>query len=232
MVGQLRGSGEGAGGGEPSALAGIVHTLGRARELGLIGPGPIERHVCHAMGFVTLIAPASPAAVLDLGSGAGLPGLVVAAMVRGAAVVLLEAGERRAAFLRAAAEELGMQDRVTVLHERAENAGRHPRWRETFDVVTARSFGVPAVTAECGAPFLGLGGVMVVSNPPAHPTSLSRAAPSGSTRWPAAGLEPLGLLPGRAESVDGFSFQVLTKPLPCSGRYPRRNGLPERKPIF
>lgn len=223
------------GGDGPGVLAGIERTLERGRELGLIGPGPVGRHIRHAMGFVELIRAVSPRKVLDLGSGAGLPGLVVATMLDGAAVVLLEAGARRASFLRAAAAELGMLSRVTVLHERAEEAGRVLRWRETFDAVTARSFGAPAVTAECGAPFVRVGGVMVVSNPPGQqppPPPTPQVELVGPPRWPAAGLETLGLLPGRVESVGGFSFQVLAKAAPCPDRYPRRSGLPERKPLF
>ena len=69
-----------------------------------------------------------------------------------ATVALLEANGRRAAFLRRAVERLGLGDRVTVLEERAEVCGRDAGLRAGFDGVLARSFGRPAVVAECAAP--------------------------------------------------------------------------------
>lgn len=205
-----------------------------ARELGLVGPGPIGRHMRHAVGFVRLVGPATPGSVLDLGSGAGLPGLVLAVMLPATEVVLLEARQRRAQFLERTVAELGLAGRVTVLHARAEEAGRSPRWREAFDVVTSRSFGPPAATAECGAPLVRVGGMVVVSNPPraGRRGQVSSADAREGPRWPAKGIQPFGLLPGREVSSEGFSFQVLRKATRCEDRYPRPNGVPARRLLF
>ena len=120
--------------------------------------GRIEPQLEHAEGFAAIAPPpgarrARPRLV-DLGSGGGLPGLVVAGGWPDATLVLLEANGRRAAFLRRAVERLGLGDRVTVLEERAEVCGRREGLRAGFDGVLARSFGRPAVVAECAAPLL------------------------------------------------------------------------------
>jgi hypothetical protein len=80
----------------------LYGVLVAAREAGFLGPGPIERHLRHARGFVDLgrmEADTESPRILDLGSGGGLPGLVVAGSWPEATVVLLEANERRAGLL-------------------------------------------------------------------------------------------------------------------------------------
>jgi 16S rRNA (guanine527-N7)-methyltransferase len=146
-------------------MAAVVPVLERGQALGLLGPAPVRQHVDHSVGF-TAGVDQPPERFLDLGSGGGVPGLVLALTWPGAQAVLLDAGERRCAFLRQAVDDLALGPRVTVVRERAELAGRDRRWRATFDLVVARSFGRPAVTAECGAPFLRVGGRLVVSEPP------------------------------------------------------------------
>ena len=96
---------------------------GGGRELGFFGPGPLEPQVRHARGFVVAARPLSVTAtprLVDMGAGGGLPGLVVAQGWPEASLVLLEANERRCAFLRRAVDQLELGDRVSVLQERAE----------------------------------------------------------------------------------------------------------------
>ncbi len=162
---------------------------------------------------------------MDLGSGGGLPGLVVAADWPGVTVTLLEANGRRAAFLRRAVERLGLEIRVSVLEERAEVSGRDPGSRAGFDGVLARSFGRPAVLAECAAPLLKAGGWLLVSEPP-------RATDDGQApRWPAEPLRQLGLEPAEVIHED-FEYRILRQRELCPDRFPRRNGVPAKKPLF
>ena len=143
--------------------------LAEARALGFLGPGPLDPQVRHAQGFAAIarrLSGRGPVRLVDLGSGGGLPGLVVATEWPEAAVALLEANGRRAAFLRRAVERLDLEGRVSVLEERAEVCGREPGLRAGFDGVLARSFGRPAVLAECAAPLLRVGGWLLVSEPP------------------------------------------------------------------
>ena len=100
------------------------------------------------------------------------------------------------------------------------------------DLVVARSFGPPAVTAECGAPFLKAGGLLVVSEPP-----VSVGSPSGDQgsvqpeRWPGAALEQLGLRPVQLVG-EPFAYQLLVQQRLCPTRFPRRTGVPTKRPLY
>jgi 16S rRNA (guanine527-N7)-methyltransferase len=212
----------------PSVLREV---LNEARDFGFLGPGPVETHIQHAEGFVALVRRHSPAAsgarFLDLGSGGGLPGLVLAMMWPSCSLVLLDAAIRRTEFLRQAVIRCGLEDRVDVITDRAEVAGRDPQLRCHFDGVVVRSFGPPAVVAECAAPFLKLGGHVIVSEPPESPDGGLGAA----IRWESPALSQVGLEP--IEFVrDSFGYQVLRQREICPDRFPRRNGVPAKHPLF
>jgi 16S rRNA (guanine527-N7)-methyltransferase len=158
---------------------------------------------------------------MDLGSGGGVPGLALALALRRSNWVLLDGSATRSTLLAEAVRRLGMDDRVTVIGVRAEDAGRGPL-RGSFDGVLARSFAAPAVTAECAAPFLRLGGILVVAEPPGEPLG---------GRWDPDGLAFLGL---RTElrSQAGTAWQSFRQVAPCPSRYPRRVGVPAKRPLF
>jgi hypothetical protein len=167
--------------------------------------------------------PAGEGRVLDLGSGGGLPGLVVATERPGLELTLLEARQRASQFLREAVGSLGLNG-VVVVEARAEEAARRPDLREAFDGVLSRSFGPPAVTAECAVGFLQPGGRLVVSEPPAD------EGPS-SCRWPIDGLGELGFGPPVPGGGPSGSFVVLEK-LRGDERWPRRVGIPTKRPLW
>lgn len=181
----------------------------------------MEAHVDHAAAFEAA-AGAPPATLLDLGSGGGVPGLVLACRWPATDVVLLDAGERRTAFLTEAVDALGLGERVVVRRARAEDAGRDPALRARFDVVTARSFGPPSVTAECGAPFLHAGGVLLVAEPP----------DAADERWPAAGLHALRLRSDGVVRAAGAGVRRLVAWDVADDRYPRPVGVPGARPLF
>jgi 16S rRNA (guanine527-N7)-methyltransferase len=135
--------------------------------------------------------------------------------------VLLDAGRRRTDFLTDAVAELGLAERVAVRRARAETAGRDPACRGQFDLVVARGFGSPAVTAECAAPLLRTDGLVVVSEPP-----------EAGDRWPNDGLTLLGLEPVGRFGLPDAGVQVLRQTRPCPERYPRRVGIPAKRPLW
>jgi 16S rRNA (guanine527-N7)-methyltransferase len=198
----------------------VVSVLEEAQARGLVGPGPVAPHLAHGRGFAALV-PEAPAAALDLGSGGGLPAFALLDVWPGTAWVLLDAGERRCAFLRWAVGALGVEQRVTVVRARAEEAAHDPDWRARFSLVVARSFGPPAVTAECAAGFLAVGGRLVVSEPPEPDAG----------RWAPTALAELGLAPGEA-SLEPARYRSFVQATPCPVRYPRRPGIPAKRPLF
>lgn len=232
----------------------LFAVLSDSRDLGFLGPGPLDPQIRHAEGFVAVARRVISAGstVIDMGAGGGLPGLVVAARWPEISLLLLDASERRTEFLREAVERLGMSDRVQVVQARAEIGGRDPALRGAFDGALARSFGRPAVLAECTAPLLRPGGWLVVSEPPPDPegepgsptsrrdyldggqqplTQSQPPSPESDDRWPRDGLRQFGLEP-RGTIYEGFAYQLLEQVDVCPDRYPRRNGVPAKKPLF
>ncbi len=195
--------------------------LESARACGLLGPGPIQGHIRHADVFIAAVE-TIPSALLDLGSGAGVPGLVLARAWPTTAIVLLDSAARRGAFLEGAVAHLGLGEHVRVVVARAEVAGRDASLRGRFDVVTSRSFGPAAVTAECGAAFLAPAGLLLVSEPPGAPAE----------RWPPAGLAALGLVDEGVTATAGAHVRRLRRNRPLADSVPRRDGIPAQRPLF
>lgn len=194
----------------------LLEQLERSRALGFLGPGPIEDHIAHAGGFLTALVGVT-GRVIDLGSGGGIPGLVIAVARPDLEVVLVEAAAKRCRFLESAVLALALS--TTVVEGRAEVVGRGAL-RGSAAAVVARSFGTPAVTAECAAPLLRVGGRLIVSEPP-----------EDVERWPVEPLGQLGLTPSlRTDGVP--AMQVLEQTSPCPDRFPRRDGKPAKRPLF
>lgn len=196
----------------------LAATLERARDRGFLGPGPVTNHLNHSNGFLRHLIGVT-GTVADLGSGGGVPGLPIAIARDDLTVVLIEATARRCQFLEESIAALRLGHRVTVVEGRAEHLGRG-QLRGTLDAVVARGFGPPAVTAECASPLLRVGGVLLVSEPP-----------EGAPRWPLACLAELGLRPLERPPSDP-RFQAMLQVAHCPERYPRRVGLPAKRPLF
>ncbi|MCU1369141.1 MAG: rRNA small subunit methyltransferase [Ilumatobacteraceae bacterium] len=204
----------------------LTDLLEEARQRGFLGPGPVEPHLDHARAFA-VAAGTPPARAVDLGAGGGLPGLVLAVEFWPETEWLfVDAQQKRTAFLRDVVEDLALDGRVHVLTERAELVGQDLAHRGAYDLVVSRSFGPPPVTIECAAPLLRVGGAFVVSEPPATTVT---------DRWPTAGLALLGCSAAEATLVGtgpGFHFARITQETSCDARYPRRVGIPNKRPLF
>ena len=196
----------------------LLKVLAESQRLGFLGPGDPAAHLAHAAAFVEAVGTQADSAV-ELGSGGGVPGLVLVRSLPQIRWCLLDSSARRTSLLRWALAELGID--AEVRQERAEEAGRDPAMRAAFDLVVARGFGPPAVTAECAAPFLRVGGRLLVSEPPAPVAG----------RWPVAGLELVGLGPPQ-QSEGPVGLCCLELVVPCPDRFPRRSGVPARRPLF
>jgi 16S rRNA (guanine527-N7)-methyltransferase len=198
----------------------LVEVLEEAQTRGFLGPGDPTKNVEHARGLVTLIGNA-PERFLDLGSGAGVPGLVLALDWAESRAALLDSRERSCAWLEEAVERLDLTERVSVACGRAEDLARG-ELRKGFGLVVARSFGPPAVTAECAVGFLGPAGRLVVSEPPEAPAS----------RWSVAGVAKLGFSPPEIRQRGEATAAVLTRSTELSDRWPRRAGIPAKRPLW
>jgi 16S rRNA (guanine527-N7)-methyltransferase len=193
----------------------LHEVLDRARTLGFLGPGPVRAHVEHAEIYLPAI-PDDAARLLDLGSGGGVPGLVLLVARPSLTAVLLDASSKRGAFLTWAVSELGIAGRAEVAIGRAEELARSASLRAGFDTLVSRGFGPPAATLENARGFVADGGRIIVSEPPERRV------------WPSEALADLGLeeldpLPGVA------SFVVIG---PVADRWPRPLRNQQRSPLF
>ncbi|MDE3146688.1 MAG: class I SAM-dependent methyltransferase [Acidobacteriota bacterium] len=202
----------------------MYRALEESRARGFLGPVAIETQVEHASGFSRVwheVSPQPPDSFLDLGSGGGLPGLVLLEEWRGSGV-LLDSMVKRTSFLKETLLWEGAPPLGRVVNGRAEELSRSSEFDGMFSLVTARSFGPPAVTAECAVRFLRLEGVLIVSEPPAD---------DGVNRWDVRGLAKLGIHPeGRLRK--GAAYQILRKVKETPSTYPRDVGVPSKNPLF
>ena len=205
----------------------LLEILSVARSRGFLGPGEPIAHLRHAEGLAgvaeELLGYGGPEEFCDLGSGGGVPGLVLAVRWRSSEVVLIDAGRRRCDALREAVGFLGLAGRVEVVEGRAELIAHEDRWRERFPLVVARSFAQPAVTAEIAAGLVEVGGLLLVSEPPAG---------EGMTRWPEEKLATLGFGEAEIRRVEGLSAAAVHKISGADPRWPRRVGIPAKRPLW
>lgn len=120
-------------------------------------------HVLDSLTLVELMSSAKPGArLIDIGSGAGFPGLVLAIVIADLQVTLLEPVGKKARFLESVVETVdGLASRVEVRIDRAEDLARSGAFRASFDFATARAVGPLAMIAELALPFLKMGGCLL-----------------------------------------------------------------------
>ena len=146
----------------------------RGIDWGLIGPREVDRiwdrHILNSTAFAELIP--EGATVVDVGSGAGLPGIPLAVLRPDLKITLLEPLLRRCTFLSQAVDELGITSRVEVVRGRAEEHAH------TYDVVTARAVAPLGRLLDWCAPLLGSGGVMLALKGKSAPGEVDAAESS------------------------------------------------------
>ncbi len=197
------------------------------------------RHVLDAMTLLPVLAEAEAEGeslrVLDVGTGGGLPGLALACVLPEVSFTLLDATEKKCAFCRHAARELGLE-RVSVVHGRAEAAAhergvrqdsggiarREGAMRGGFDVVVSRAVGRLATLSELTVPFARVGGLCALVKGAKAEEELEEAK---------AALHLLHAThAGTVETPTG-RIVVLEKRRETPKTYPRGNGEPKRKPL-
>lgn len=164
----------------------MTETLRRAQRFGFLGSRPIPEAIAHARRFVDALADVR-GSVVDLGSGGGLPGLVLAVDRPDLSIALVDRRQKRTDFLEQATARLGVGDRVSVhCGDARQFATEHA---DSFDAVTARGFGPPEMTLRIAAQCRSSGGLIVISEPPSGDRWDDDLVISlGLTRRPAPGV--------------------------------------------
>lgn len=165
--------------------------------------------------------------LIDIGSGAGFPGLPLKIVYPHLEITLLDSLNKRCVFLEEVAQELAL-DKVTVIHDRAEMLARHKEYREKFDIATARAVASLSIITEYCLPFVKVGGYFIAPKGKDGEIELGRAK------------NAILLVGGEVEKINlyelpddiGQRYNILIKKVSITlPKYPRRAGLPEKKPL-
>lgn len=184
----------------------------------------VDVHLADSLVALTLPAVTSATRVVDIGSGAGFPGLPLAIARPEASFVLLESAARKCAFLSRVIERCGVGN-VAVLHARAEE------WREGlggFDLATARAVAAPAVLLEYAAPLLSIGGALVAWRGRRDLDAEAAAARAAEE----LGMEPAAVIPVTPyTSAEHRHLHLWSKVRDTPDRFPRRPGMALKRPL-
>jgi 16S rRNA (guanine527-N7)-methyltransferase len=193
--------------------------LAANRRLNLTGARDGAAFAAHLLDALTLADDvASP--LIDVGSGNGVPGIPLA-LATGVSVTLVEPIGKRATFLRAALAALGLDG--TVVAARAEDAARDPALREQFRTATARAVASGPAVAELTVPFLAVGGRALLQRGELATRERNAIADAALV---------LGAELVEERPVGGDRrILVLAKRSPTGPRFPRRNGVPTKRPL-
>lgn len=165
--------------------------------------------------------------VVDVGSGAGFPGVPLKIVRPRIRLTLVEATRKRVEFLRHIVAVLGLTD-VQVVWDRSENVGHAPGHREAYQVAVARAVADLAVLAELCLPLVEVGGTMLAQKGPKATPEVARASAAVATMggW-VERVIPLSLPWGHGDRT----LVVVRKHSQTPAKYPRRPGVPEKCPI-
>lgn len=186
-----------------------------------------QRHFLDSLSCTTVTGDLSGQRLIDVGSGAGFPGLPLKILYPRLDLTLVESTTKKCRFLHAVIEELGLQG-VQVLDQRAETVGQQPAHREQYDWAVARAVAALPVLAEYLLPFCRLGGHALAMKGETAPEEVEQAAEA---------LEQLGggpptLHPIRLPQQPGTHYLVIVeKAAPTPEKYPRRPGRPAKRPL-
>jgi 16S rRNA (guanine527-N7)-methyltransferase len=176
-----------------------------------------RRHLGETQALLAAAAPGRGASVVDVGSGAGVPGLVMAILRPDLRLTLVESDRRSAAFLVHAAALCGAAH-LSVLPRRAEEVGRDPAHRERHDLAVSRAAAPAPVLCELALPLLRVGGRLLALV----------ADPAGDAQRAAPAATRCG---GGAPAALGAGILAVPKVAATPLEYPRRPGVPARHPL-
>jgi 16S rRNA (guanine527-N7)-methyltransferase len=192
----------------------------------IVEPVSVARlHLLDALSALPIFNAASPSRALDLGSGGGVPGIVLAIARPDVSWTLVDSVRKKADALRSFVAVLGLAN-VAVVAERAELLGRDPSHRERHDLLTARACAPLPVLAEYALPLLRIGGTVVAWKGRIGEGELAAGKAAADLLGGRLELRPSGLA-----SLGDHQFALMTKERPTPDPYPRRPGEPARRPL-
>lgn len=205
----------------------LLHANRRLNLTRVVEPVAVARlHLLDALAALPLIDSMAPRRALDLGSGGGVPGIVLALARPDVAWTLVDSVRKKADALRGFVSALDLAN-VEVIAERAELLGRDPAHRDRHDLVTARACAALPVLVEYAVPLLAVNGSLLAWKGRLAEDELS----AGASAAIALGGSRPEVHPAGLDSLGDHRFVLVHKKRPTPTRYPRRVGQPSRRPL-
>ncbi|MEL7645184.1 MAG: 16S rRNA (guanine(527)-N(7))-methyltransferase RsmG [Anaerolineaceae bacterium] len=177
--------------------------------------------------LMALDSNAAPRSLIDIGTGAGFPGIPLKLMLPNMRLTLVESIQKKAGFCKHIVEKLGLRQ-VQVLPERAEDVGQDPNHRESYDLATARAVAAMPTLVEYLLPLVRIGGLVIMQKG----ESAQLEALKSEKIIQRLGGKIRVILPVELPGVaDERYLVVLEKVARTSAEYPRRTGLPAKQPL-
>lgn len=186
----------------------------------------IDKHFIDSLTPLLLEEYEGTGKVLDLGTGAGFPGMVLALTEPTREFHLMDSLNKRITFLDAVVDDLRI-DNVKTFHGRAEEAGRNPEFREQYQIVVSRAVARLNVLAEYCLPFVELGGYLIAMKGPEGLEEIEEADKAINTLGAELTHCEEFLLPDGDKRI----LVVLRKIKGTPKKYPRGGGKPRKDPL-
>lgn len=186
----------------------------------------LEKHFLDSLLLLEDVRFAPGETLIDVGTGAGFPGIPLAIACPGLSVTLLDSLKKRVGFLDAVIRELGLAN-ARACHDRAELFAKRAENRDAYDWVTARAVARLPLLAEYCLPFLRQGGTFIACKGPDGARELAEAANALATLQATHQRTCIHTLPG-GETRD---ILLIEKTGPTPARFPRKPGAAEKNPL-
>jgi 16S rRNA (guanine527-N7)-methyltransferase len=192
--------------------------------------GVLIRHFLDSLSCLKVISErelAAGARVIDVGTGAGYPGIPLKIVCPGMRLTLLEATRKKVTFLQHLIDQLDLEH-VQAIHARSEQLGREPGHREQYDWAVARAVAKMPTLAEYLLPLAHVGGAMLAQKGEDAAAEVHEADSAIST----LGGEVRQLVPVELRGLAETRYLVVVdKVAPSPEKYPRRPGMPKKRPL-
>ncbi len=186
----------------------------------------LYKHFYDCILFFKNVKVCENAKIIDVGTGAGFPGLVLKIVRPDLEVTLLDSLNKRIIFLNDVIEKLQLQ-KITAIHSRAEDGGKNPLHREKYDIACARAVASMPVLLEYCSPFVKLGGLFVSMKGPSATEEITLSA----NAMKQLGMKKDNIICETLTGNEQRTFVTFKKISQTPSKYPRKSGNIAKQPL-